>query len=235
MAQHMRVVILMGPPGAGKGTQADILVEEFKMVHLESSKVIEAQFNAHQDDETFDVGDETYTYGGVKKQWQSGVLVEPAVVSYWISQEIRHHAAEGASLVFSGSPRTMLEAKEQIPLHRELYGDDQMFFFHIGVPGKESIHRNSHRRVCQDCRTPIPFIQETEGLKVCPKCGGPIIRRGKLDDVETIKIRLVEFAERTLPIVEYIREQGLSVHNIDGMGTIEDVAALIGKHLPNAV
>ena len=225
----------MGPPGAGKGTQAEILVDKYGFFHLESSKVIEAQFNTHKDDEEFHVRGKTYTYGQVKQQWQDGILVEPEVVSHWIAEEIRHHANEGTSLVFSGSPRTMLEAEEQIPLHRELYGDDRIHIFHISVPAEASIHRNSHRRICQDCRNPIPFTPETEGLKTCPKCGGPIVKRGKLDDVETIKVRLVEFAERTLPIVDFIKQQGLSVHDIDGMGEIEDVAARIEEHLPDAV
>lgn len=235
MPQHKQVVILMGPPGAGKGTQAEILVEKYGFFHLESSKVIEGQFNAHDDEEAFDVRGKTYTYGQVKKQWQEGILVEPEVVSHWMQQEIRQLAEKGTSLVFSGSPRTMLEAEEQVPLHRELYGDEYIHVFNISIPPEDSIYRNSHRRICKDCRNPIPFTPETEGLKICPKCGGPIVKRGKLDDVETIKVRLVEFAERTLPIVEFIRSQGLAVHDIDGTGEISDVAARIEQHLGDVV
>lgn len=230
-----QVIILMGPPGAGKGTQAEILVDIYGLVHLESSKVIEAQFKQHDAKDSFTVDGETFTYGAIEEQWASGILVEPVVVSYWIAEEIRHHAAKGTSLVFSGSPRTMLEAKVQIPLHRELFGEEQMHIFNIQVPAESSIYRNSHRRICKDCRLPIPFTPETENMKTCPKCGGAIVKRGKLDDVETIKVRLVEYAERTLPIIEFIRAAGLVVHDIDGEGSIEDVAARIAQYTPDVV
>lgn len=227
-----RVVILMGPPGAGKGTQAEILVETYGFFHLESSKVIEAQFNTHDEDDTVDINGETFRYGLFKKQWLEGELVEPAAVSYWMQEEIRHHAAEGTSLVFSGSPRTMPEAEEQIPLHKELYGAEQMHVFYMQVPAKVSIFRNSHRRICKSCRHPIAYTPETEKLTECPKCAGELVTR-ELDDPEVIKVRLKEYEERTHPIVEFIRSRDIPVHEIDGMGSIEDVAARIETKLPD--
>lgn len=225
-----RVVIFMGPVGAGKGTQADIIAEQKGHLHLESSKVIEGQFNSNPLDEEFLIDGKTYTYGEEKHLWATGKLCTPEVVSYWMKQEIRHHAREGTSLVFSGSPRTLFEAKEQVPLHKELYGIENIHVVLLGVPAETSIYRNSNRRICSSCRHPVPFSEETKNLTTCPKCGEPLMHR-ELDKPDVIKVRLVEYKERTLPIVEFLRESGLRVAEIDGEGDIDEVAKRVKEVL----
>ena len=176
------------------------------------------------------VDGKSFTYGLIKEQWSSGLLVEPLVVAYWMSSSIRDMAENGESLVFSGSPRTMLEAEQQIPLHKELYGEDNISVAMLEVPEETSIYRNSNRRICKKCRTPIPFNEDTKNLTECPKCGGELVKR-ELDDPDVIRVRLKEYKKRTMPIVEYIKNQKLDVSIIDGVGTIEEVGARIEKWL----
>lgn len=231
MEEMPKVIIMLGPVGAGKGTQADILAERHGFYHFETSKVIEEQLNAHSDQETIEVDGKTYTYGHERELFNTGILNTPEVVTFWNKEKIRSLAKQGKTIVFSGSPRTMFEAEELIPLLEELYGKDSLRLLVIQVPEEESIFRNSHRRICKQCRTPVPYTEETKNLESCPKCGGELVTRGDLDTPEVIKVRLKEYAERTKPIITYARQRSISVAEVDGIGSIEDVAERIEKAL----
>jgi adenylate kinase len=215
MINNKWVVIFIGPPGSGKGTQADILAEKFGIVHLESSKVIENKFK------NADPNDEVIT--AEKKIWESGELNTPELVRAWMIEAIRELHSKGMGIVLSGSPRTLFEAEGEIPIFEELYGRDNIKTIHLNLTKEESIRRNSSRRICQANRHPIPDLPMFKDVTTCPKDESPLIRR-TLDAPETIAIRYEVYLRRTQPIISFIQERDYNIIEIEGEQSIEKVA-----------
>jgi len=217
------IIVLVGPPGAGKGTQADLLAEDFGLFHLETSKIVEEKLkNADPADSVL---------AEAKKEYDAGQLVNPAMVASWVVDTIRDLAREGRGIVFSGSFRTRTEAEAEIPLCQELYGKPNIFVFNMEVSEEESVLRNSERRICAANRHPIPRFEKTNK---CPKDGSELMRRS-LDTPETIRKRFNVYIKDTQPVLEYFRSQGHQPFIIKGEQSIpavhdEITHALHGLH-----
>ncbi len=208
------VVIFIGPPGSGKGTQADLLLEEMGFYHLESSKVIEEKFkSAPANDEAI---------ARERELWASGKLNSPEMVRELILERIREVATEGKSIVFSGSPRTLYEAEGEMPVLEELYEPQHIHVLHLEIGEEESVRRNSKRRICAENRHPIPNLPSYEKLTKCPKDGSELITRA-LDTEDTIRVRFKEYLARTAPVLKLLEDRGYAIVNIDGDTTIETV------------
>jgi len=220
-----QIIILFGPPGAGKGTQAELLSSSMGLTHFETSKILEEQFKKAEnlsDEERFvQVGEKKYDMLDEKKLWDEGVLCSPPFVVYLVKKKIKELSDLGESLVLSGSPRTLLEAEQVAPLIKELYKENIKVFF-IEINPKETIFRNSHRKVCELMRHSILYSEENKKLSFCPLDGSKLIKR-ELDDPETIKTRLEEYKERTFPVVEYLEKEGIEVKKINGEQSVADV------------
>jgi len=93
----------------------------------------------------------------------------------------------------------------------------------IEISPEETIFRNSHRRICELMRHPILYSEETKNLSICPLDGSKLVRREGLDDPETIKTRLKEYADRTYPVIEIFKEQGIKVKKVNGEQSVADV------------
>ena len=205
----------MGPPGSGKGTQADLLAERLNFFHLETSKILEEKFRGNLKGSILIEG-KKYSFLKEKKLWEEGKLCSPPFVTYLIIQKIKELKKAGKNLVLSGSPRTLYEAERVIPVLEKLYGKKNIKVFFLEISPKETIFRNSHRRICQLMRHPILYLKENEKLKRCPLDGSRLIKRGKLDKPETIKVRLKEYKERTFPVIEYLKKRKIKVEKING-------------------
>jgi adenylate kinase len=219
----MQAYILVGPPGSGKGTQANLLADQFDLVHIDTSKLLEKRIMNAKEDEFIEVDGEKYSFAKEKQNWQTGILCSPPFVSGIIIEEIQKLAKEGKSVVFSGSPRTLYEAEKVLPVLEQLYGKDKIILLTIKLTPEQSINRNSHRRICELMRHPILWSEETENLTKCPLDGSNLIKREGLDDPETIKVRLKEFADRTFPIIEYLEREGIKENSINGEQPVESV------------
>lgn len=220
-----KVIILLGPPGAGKGTQAELLSGKLDLYLFETSKILEERFSVSIDSkERFvQVGEEKYDVLNEKEIWKKGELCSPPFVSYLVKAKLKKLFDLGDNLVIAGSPRTLFEAKEIAPFLKKLYGEENIKVFLIKISPEETIFRNSHRRICESLRHPILYNKETVKLTMCPLDGSKLIRREGLDDPETIKIRLKEYKERTLPLVDYFKGMGLEVKEINGEQSVADV------------
>ena len=218
-----QIIILLGPPGSGKGTQAILLSEKFDLYNLETSKIIEQRIMNAKKDEFIKIEGKKYFFEKEKRLWKTGILCSPDFVSFLIKEKVKQLRKEGKGIAFSGSPRTLPEGKELIPLFKKLYGAKNIKIFEIALAARESIFRNSHRRICELMRHPILWTKETKKLKHCPLDGSKLLKRKGLDDPETIKIRLKEYKERTFPLVDFFKKQGLTVKKINGEQTVEDV------------
>ncbi len=217
------IIILSGPPGSGKGTQAILLAEKFDLYHLETSKIVEQKIMQAKQGEFAEVDGEKFFFEKEKELWKNGFLCSTIFVSYLVKEKIKELAEQGKGIVFSGSPRTLLEGKKLIPLLKELYGEKNIKVLQILLSPEQSIFRNSHRRICELMRHPILWTDETEKLQHCPLDGSKLLRRKGLDQPETIKIRLKEFAERTAPLMDYYKTEDISTKQINGDQSVSDV------------
>jgi len=226
---NKQIIILLGAPGAGKGTQAELLSDKLNLYYFETSKILEQKFHESEDfssdspERVIEVEGERYDILDEKKLWKEGKLCSPPFVTYLVKEKIKKLAGQGEGLVLAGSPRTIYEGEKIIPLLKELYGLENIKTVLIEISPEETLFRNTHRRICELMRHPILYNEETKNLKICPLDGSRLVERKGLDDPETIKIRLKEYKERTLPLVDFFEKQEIRVKKINGEQTVADV------------
>ncbi len=228
-----QVIILFGPPGAGKGTQAELLSDKLSLYYFETSKILEREFvKAESSDNKYIEEDgEKYDVLNEKKLWEEGKLCSPPFVAHLVKKEIRELSERGESLVLAGSPRTLYEGEKVTPVLKDLYGEDNVKVLFIEISPEETLFRNSHRRICELMRHPILYTEETKDLTICPLDGSKLIERKGLDDPETIKVRLKEYKERTLPLIDFFEKEGIETAKIKGEQSVADVFKDILKAL----
>ena len=208
-----KVIIFIGPPGSGKDTQANLLVEEFGMVQMPSSQIIRKAFADHPEDPV--VQKEKILFDAGK--WNS-----PDFVARLLLEFIRAQAAAGKGLIFSGSPRTVTEAEIESAELAKLYGLENVTVLHLNLDKEIALGRNVTRRMCRANSHPVPGTPEFSHLKVCPKDGSELYTRA-IDNAETFEVRWNEHVTRTEPGAEFLKKAGLAVHEIDGSKTIQGI------------
>ncbi len=216
-------IAVFGPPGSGKGTQADRLAEVFQLVHIDTGKLIErAVYDPTRQNDPMIQRE--------RENFETGRLTTPEwFVENIVLAEIRTHAKIGNGIVFSGSPRTMFEVERMVPELEDLYGRNHVRFFRINVRPETSIFRNIHRRICDRCGKPLMYSETGEDERTCA-CGGRIVTR-TLDNPEVMKVRLEEYENRTRPIFEYLEDRGYRLIDIDGEPDPDTVAAQIRQSI----
>lgn len=208
------VIIIIGPPGSGKDTQAELLAHELKLIHVKTSELIEAKFKSADPNDP--------VINAEKEKWASGQLSDRDWVFSLISEKVRALHQVGQGMVFSGSPREVFEAQKEIALLEELYGRENIKIVHVELSEDESVKRNSHRRMCQANRHPIPNFPEYENITVCPEDASPIVTR-VLDDPEVIKTRYKVYLSQTEPIFDFLHQKVYNIIKVDGEQSIENV------------
>ena len=209
-------VFLIGPPGSGKGTQADLLAQRFGLVHVQTSKLGEEKIN---DQELVKNDPEI---AEVKRLYDKGELFPPPWTVKIVLEKAQELADQGKGIVFSGSPRTIYEIEQELPYFENLYGKENIKVINLKIDEGESVNRNSHRRVCKLNGHPIPNFESMKDITVCPQDGSEIVTRS-LDTPETIKTRNEVYHKRTEPILAFLKEKGYNVIDINGEQPIDKV------------
>lgn len=222
LSNKLKVIILLGPPGSGKGTQAELLAERFNLYYLETSEIIENNFKKAKKGDFVSIEGKKYFLLEEKKIRKEGKLMSPPLITFWVNNKVKEVAKENKGIVTAGSPRTLYEGKEVIPLLKRLYGPQNIKTILIKLTPEQSIWRNIRRRTCELMRHPILYTRGNSKLKKCPLDGSRLLIR-KDDNPETIKIRLREYKERTLPLVDCFKNQGLKVKQVNGEQSVERV------------
>ena len=222
MKNKKQIIILLGPPGSGKGTQANLLAEKLDFYHLDTSKLIEKTLNQVKENDFIEINAQKFYFEQEQKIWNKGDLNSWPFVNYLIKNKINDLAQVNKSIIFSGSPREITEAKEIIPFLEKLYGKSNIKIFLLDLSIEQSIYRNSHRRICELMRHPVLYNKQTENLKICPLDGSKLIKR-KLDKPEIIKKRYKVYQEQTFPVVEYLEKNDFKVSKINGDQSVADV------------
>jgi adenylate kinase len=213
-------VSVLGPPGSGKDTVAAMVAKEHHLYHFKTSAVLLEMFAKNPDDPVYKREHEIL---------KSGQLCTPSFVFDVVSKKTREIAASGKGIVFSGSPRTKEEVERLNPVLEELYGADGVIPLYLNVADETVIWRNTHRKMCVRCSTPVVYSEETKHLTICPNCGGELKKRD-LDNPEIIKERLNVFRRDTGPVLEYYRKRGM-LREVDGTPKPYEVYAEIKKIL----
>ncbi len=119
-----KVVIFYGPPGSGKGTQANLLMQKGEVIHFDTGKFLEALWYDPKRQHEKMIQRE-------KKLFETGMLSTPSFVAGEVIKEIKRMASAGWSLAFSGSPRTLYEAEREYPIMEKLYGKKNIYIFRL--------------------------------------------------------------------------------------------------------
>jgi len=220
----MKAIIIFGPPGSGKSTQAEILADKYNLVHFNTGKVIENYL--------FKKGKKDKESRKQKELFKKGKLCSSAWVVKIVKKEIEKIYRKKKGIVFSGSPRTIYEAKKIVPLLEKLYGKNNLYVFQLKVPKKICIFRNTHRKICQQCGLTLIYNQETEKLKNCPRCGG-LLKERVLDTKKTMLVRLKTYEKETKPVLDYLSSRKIKIYPIDGTPLPYKITENISQKIEN--
>jgi adenylate kinase len=197
-------LVLVGPPGAGKGTQAQFLAAHYSIPHISTGDIFRANLKAG-------------TPLGVQAQsfMDRGELVADSVTNEMVKDRLTHDDISNGFLL-DGFPRNVAQAEvlrailaeKKTPLHAVL---------EFSLANEEIVARLSSRRTCTDC------FQPSVGVDKCPSCGGDVYQRED-DKAEVIARRLEVYQEQTAPIISFYRNEGLLI-TVGALGSVEDITA----------
>jgi len=211
------IIILLGPPGAGKGTQAGAVAEKFRIPHISTGDIFRANLK-----EGTPLGLEA------KKYMDSGALVPDELVVRLVGDRLGAPDAAGGALL-DGFPRTVAQA-EALADYLAQKGRQVDHCVCLNVPDEILVGRLAGRRMCRECGAGFHVeFSPPPADGHCSKCGGEIYQRD--DDLETTVLnRLKVYHEQTSPLVEWYGAKGL-LRPVDGQGPVEEVKARIFKVL----
>ena len=210
-------VILLGPPGAGKGTQAARIVEKYGVPHISTGDIFRANIKAGTE-----LGKRAQEY------MNRGELVpDDLVIEIATTRLLADDCAEG--FLLDGFPRTVYQA-EKLDEFLAAHGSKIDKVLDIAVEKEELMVRLTGRRVCKACGASYHVVNippKKEGI--CDVCGGPLVQRAD-DNAETVANRIEVYEAQTMPLIEYYEKAGNIAH-IDGATGLESVFADIVKAL----
>ena len=213
----MTNIILLGPPGAGKGTQAKRLVDDRQMVQLSTGDMLrEAKTSG------------TEMGKRVADVMARGELVTDEIVIGLIEEKL--NGAAGGGFIFDGFPRTLKQADALGELLSRK-GKTLDAVIEIQVDDAALVARISGRFTCRTCGE--VYHDETKPTKVpgtCDHCGGTELNRRADDNADALRTRLVEYYKKTSPLIGYYYAKG-QLHGVDGMAEPDQVATAVAKLL----
>ncbi len=224
-----KAVIIYGPPGAGKGTQANLLAWTKGFVHFDTGKFLDLLVHDKDNQQDSEIAE-------AQKQLDSGELVTPAFVLKITADEAKKIGEANFNIAFSGSPRTLFEAfgddrnKGLIAVLEETYGKENIYPVHLVIDPQKAILRNKNRKICSICYTAILYNEKGHQHTTCPLCGGAL-RTRSVDNPAVFETRIKEYEERTAPILETLKERGYRLYEVDANPLPFDVFADLKQKL----
>lgn len=210
-------IIMLGAPGAGKGTQAKMIAEKYTIPHISTGDIFRANIK-----EGTELGQQA------KEYMDKGLLVPDELVVNLVVDRLTWEDAKNG-YVLDGFPRTIPQAEALTKALAEK-GEKVDFAIDIDVPDQNIIDRMGGRRACVNCGATYHIVNippKVEGI--CDKCGAKLILRDD-DQPETVKKRLDVYHEQTQPLIDYYTEEGV-LKEVDGTVDMMDVFESITKLL----
>ena len=209
-------IILLGPPGAGKGTQAQRLVDAHGMRQLSTGDMLRAAVKAG-----------TPVGIAAKAVMDRGELVSDEIVSALIGEEL-DALAPGQGAIFDGYPRTAEQAAS-LDTILSTRGRELRHVIELQVDEDALVERICGRYTCASCGKGYHDTFEQPAVAgTCDKCGGHEFKRRPDDNEESVRTRMAEYRGKTAPILPIYDARGI-VARVDGMADIEDVTAAIER------
>jgi len=210
-------VILLGPPGAGKGTQVTNVAEQLNLVQISTGDLFRKA--AAQGTE---LGKLAQSY------MKEGKLVPDEITVRMVMEHMKTSDIK-SGVVFDGFPRSLKQAES---LDKALPGMNKHIdkVIYIKVAEEELLHRLSGRWICRSCQAPYHAVTSPPKVSgACDKCNGELYQRQD-DTVETVKKRLKVYFTETAPLIEYYKKTGKLVE-VNGEGEINQISKRIIKAL----
>lgn len=212
-------IILMGPPGAGKGTQAEIIKSKYPIPHISTGDMFREA-----------VSNQTALGLEAKKYMDSGQLVPDEVTIGIVAERLAQPDCDKGFLL-DGFPRTIVQADALAEVLNKLNKKIDAVI-NIAVPDEILISRMTGRISCKDCKALYNLNTTPPAVPgICDRCGGPLVQRSD-DQGDTVVNRLKVYGEQTNPLLAYYRQRGL-LHDIDGdresAAVFNDVASILEK------
>ena len=207
----MKNIMFIAPPAAGKGTQAEKVVEEFNIPHISTGEILR------------DVSKEDSEVGHyVLETLKSGNLVKDEITYQLVKERLQKDDCKNGYII-DGFPRNIEQAKEYDRILNEL-GYDVGNVILVDVSEETLAKRITGRRLCEDCGT--AYNLNIGGLQpqvesVCDKCGGKLYQRSD-DNLESFNTRYNTYKEKTEPIIDYYAKKGV-LKKVDGDRPVEEV------------
>ena len=206
-----QILIFLGPPGAGKGTQARVVARELGIPHVSTGDILREAARK-----------KTSLGLAAKAKMDKGELVPDEVISPIVEERLsRPDCREGA--ILDGFPRTIAQAKF-LDAMLERVGLGEPLVLNIQVATYSVIRRLTGRRICQACGEIYNiYMNSPRKNGICDKDGGPLVQRAD-DNEEAIRIRLKAYEQDTLPLIDYYQRKG-ALRQVDGSGDPEAITA----------
>ncbi|MCD8002551.1 MAG: adenylate kinase [Clostridia bacterium] len=202
-------LIFLGAPGAGKGTQAELTAEKYKIPTISTGAILREAIAAGTE-----LGKTAAGYV------ESGALVPDDLIVGLVSERISRPDCKNG-FILDGFPRTIAQAKAL-----DESGTEISVVIDIDVPDGKIIDRMAGRRVCASCGATFHVVHNPTGDGIhCDRCGGELTRR-RDDDPEIVRQRLRTYHSETEPLVGYYEAKG-TLKRIDGDGKVEDITAAV--------
>ncbi len=210
-------IVLLGAPGAGKGTQAEVLVKKLFLPHISTGDMFRAAISAGTD------------LGLAAKAYMDKGQLVPDEVTVGIIKDRISQADCREGFLLDGFPRTLAQAEALDALLTEMK-TSLTAVLNISVPADKLITRLTGRRMCRQCGAIYHLLYNApQKENVCDVCGGELYQRSD-DKEETVRNRLQVYETQTAPLIAYYREKGL-LHDINGDQPINEVMVELGQAL----
>lgn len=206
-------IIMLGAPGAGKGTQAKQIAAKYNIPHISTGDIFRAN-----------IKNGTELGKKAKEYMDQGLLVPDELTCDLVMDRIAEDDAKNG-FVLDGFPRTIPQA-EALTAALEKIGQKMDFAIDVDVPDENIVNRMSGRRACLKCGATYHIVAippKKEGI--CDACGSELVQRDD-DKPETVQKRLDVYHEQTQPLIDYYKEQGI-LKSVDGTVPMEEVFTAI--------
>lgn len=189
-------LLIIGAPGAGKGTMSDILIKNFNLVHISTGDMLREA-----------VRNETPVGLKAQEYMNKGELVPDEVIHDIIVERLSKDDIDNGFL-FDGYPRTRAQAEDLDVILKQL--DKKIdIVINLNIADEELIKRITGRRICPTCGEIYnTYFKAPKKEGVCDKCGSELTQR-KDDNLDSLKVRLSEYHKNTQPVIEYYEDKGL--------------------------
>lgn len=211
-------IIMLGAPGAGKGTQAKQIADKYKIPHISTGDIFRAN-----------IKNNTELGQKAKQYMDQGLLVPDELTCDLVMDRIKQDDCKNG-FILDGFPRTIPQA-EALDAELDKINEKMDYAINVDVPDENIVNRMGGRRCCLNCGATYHVVTiPTKVEGICDRCGSPVVLRDD-DKPETVQKRLTVYHDQTQPLIDYYEKQSI-LKTVDGTKSMEavfdDITAILG-------